>query len=124
MTPLHHFLLQFVWFLIAWGTIATIFVVPRVRDLEVRDALSIWIAPNLFHDQIDENPIADIVVVAAGIRVDVHPHLVEDTGCIEEGDTTLQQLARPLDESGRRENHGSFIFIALQDPGVIHQTVL
>ena len=42
------FALQWIWFLIAWMVVATFLVAPRVRRLDVHDALSIWIAPHLF----------------------------------------------------------------------------
>jgi hypothetical protein len=38
-TPI--FVLQFVWFLAAWSTLAVLFVAPKLRDYEADDALSI-----------------------------------------------------------------------------------
>ena len=48
MGSTQYFVLQWVWFLVAWTVIATFFVAPRARRLDVHDALSIWVAPHLF----------------------------------------------------------------------------
>jgi hypothetical protein len=48
MNPLPLFLIQFVWFLVVWGTIAHVFVRPMLQGVSPHRALSVWLAPQLF----------------------------------------------------------------------------
>ena len=48
MNPVYVFLIQFVWFLVVWATIAKLFVNPFVQRFEIHDKLSIWLLPQLF----------------------------------------------------------------------------
>ncbi len=48
MNPLPLFAFQFLWFLVAWSVVAATFVAPKLRILDVEDALAICTAPQLF----------------------------------------------------------------------------
>jgi hypothetical protein len=48
MNSVYLFVIQFVWFLVVWTTIAELFVSPFVRRFEINDKLSIWLLPQLF----------------------------------------------------------------------------
>lgn len=48
MNPAPFLALQFVWFLIAWTVVVTLFVRPAIRDYPADDALALWIAPQIF----------------------------------------------------------------------------
>lgn len=48
MNPLVIFVLQFLWFTLAWGCLAVLFVVPRLENTKTNTVLSVWIAPHLF----------------------------------------------------------------------------
>lgn len=48
MDPAPFFVLQFLWFLIAWAALALLFVTPKLRSYVTEDALAICIAPQLF----------------------------------------------------------------------------
>lgn len=48
MNPLPVFVIQILWFLLAWSVIAILFIEPRLRGRDLHDALSVWIAPHLF----------------------------------------------------------------------------
>ena len=48
MNPLYAFLLQFLWFLLAWSVVAALFIAPRLRKADTTTALSVWVAPHLF----------------------------------------------------------------------------
>jgi hypothetical protein len=48
MNSVYVFVIQFVWFLIVWTTIAKLFVSPFVQRFEINDKLSIWLLPQLF----------------------------------------------------------------------------
>jgi hypothetical protein len=42
------FAIQFIWFSIAWTTLAVLWVAPWARRREWFDAMAIWVAPHLF----------------------------------------------------------------------------
>ena len=48
MNPVLLFIVQFVWFLVAWSAIGLILVNPRLQGYDRDQALSVWIAPQLF----------------------------------------------------------------------------
>lgn len=48
MSPVTVFVLQFAWFVVAWAAVAAFFVAPWVSRLHPDDALSVWLAPQLF----------------------------------------------------------------------------
>jgi hypothetical protein len=48
MNPTPLFLIQFAWFLVAWTAIAVLLVAPLTQRLDREDALSVWMAPQLF----------------------------------------------------------------------------
>jgi hypothetical protein len=48
MNSVYLFVIQFVWFLVVWTTIAKLFVSPFVQRSEINDQLSIWLMPQLF----------------------------------------------------------------------------
>ena len=48
MNPVEVFALQFLWFLAAWVTVALLFVGPAIARLHPDDALSVWLAPQMF----------------------------------------------------------------------------
>jgi hypothetical protein len=48
MNSVYLFVIQFVWFLVVWTTIAKLFVSPYVQRFEINDKLSIWLLPQLF----------------------------------------------------------------------------
>ena len=48
MNPIPIFVVQFVWFLLVWGTIALLVVKPKLDDSTPNWMLSSWIAPQLF----------------------------------------------------------------------------
>ena len=48
MNSVSLFVIQFVWFLVVWTTIAELFVSPFVQRFEINDKLSIWLLPQLF----------------------------------------------------------------------------
>ena len=48
MNPVLIFVLQFLWFLLAWTALAVFIVEPKLRDCHDDDAVAIWLAPQLF----------------------------------------------------------------------------
>ena len=48
MNSVYLFVIQFVWFLVVWTTIAKLFVSPFAQRFEIKDKLSIWLLPQLF----------------------------------------------------------------------------
>jgi len=48
MNPAPFFIIQLLWFLVAWAAVAVLLVEPRLRGCSSDDALSVWIAPQLF----------------------------------------------------------------------------
>ena len=48
VNPLAIFALQFLWFLIAWATIAVLVVEPRLRGAHQNDILAVWVLPQVF----------------------------------------------------------------------------
>ncbi len=48
MNPLPVFVIQLLWFLLAWSVIAVLFIEPRLRGRDLNDRLSVWVAPHLF----------------------------------------------------------------------------
>lgn len=48
MNPIFLFIIQFIWFLIAWATIAKLLLNPVIERYELNDRLSYWLAPQLF----------------------------------------------------------------------------
>lgn len=48
MSPTGAFLVQFVWFLLAWSALAIWFAAPALRRLAPEDRLAAWVAPHLF----------------------------------------------------------------------------
>lgn len=48
MDPFPVFVLQFVWLLLVWATLAAIFVTPRLRGADVDRALAVCLTPQLF----------------------------------------------------------------------------
>ena len=48
MSPVLLFVVQFLWFLIAWAVLAALFVAPKLRSYPASDALAMCISPQLF----------------------------------------------------------------------------
>ena len=48
VSPAPLFAFQFSWFLVVWTVVAVLFVAPRLRNHDAEDALSIYMAPQLF----------------------------------------------------------------------------
>jgi hypothetical protein len=42
------FVIQFLWFVVVWATIANLFVLPMTKGLEQNDKLLVWLSPQLF----------------------------------------------------------------------------
>src|SRR5687767_8836173 len=48
MNSAYLFIIQFLWFLVVWATIANLFIFPMIERLEQNDKLSVWLTPQLF----------------------------------------------------------------------------
>jgi hypothetical protein len=48
MKTVYLFVIQFVWFLVAWATIAKLLVSPVIERFDINDKLAVWLAPQLF----------------------------------------------------------------------------
>ena len=48
MDPAPLFVMQFVWFLLAWSTLAAVFVVPQLAALPTARALAVAVTPQMF----------------------------------------------------------------------------
>jgi hypothetical protein len=75
MSPVAAFVLQFLWFLLAWSVIATLLVAPAIARLAHDDALAVVMTPQLFRvlgvgllvpNLAPEMPLAFAVPTAVG----------------------------------------------------------
>lgn len=48
MSLLPFFVIQFLWFLVVWATVAVFLVTPALSDIPRDDVLCVWITPQLF----------------------------------------------------------------------------